>query len=202
MRIALLGVLLALVTNASADTRSASGKPHPTTAVVFVLDRSGSMQGPKLDTAKAAIRAAIVELASADEVAVVTFDSEAAVAVPLGSAAASEKRDELIAKILSGGGTNIAPALVYAHELLAPSKAKRKHVILLSDGEAPTDGLAKAVKDLRGDKATLSAIGVQGADMNLLADLAKQGQGRVYQIDDVKKLTAIMVKETQALLGP
>ena len=51
-----------------------------------------------------------------------------------------------IARLQSGGGTNIYPGLKEAFEILQGINAKVKHVILLSDGEAPTDGIAELVR--------------------------------------------------------
>ena len=54
-----------------------------------------------------------------------------------------------ISRLQSGGGTNIFPGLKEAFEILQGINAKVKHVILLSDGEAPTDGIAELVQDMR-----------------------------------------------------
>ena len=54
-----------------------------------------------------------------------------------------------IARLQSGGGTNIFPGLKEAFEILQGINAKVKHVILMTDGEAPTDGLAELVQDMR-----------------------------------------------------
>src|SRR5215510_12149291 len=62
--------LLALVADAKP-------KPRPPTSVVFVIDRSGSMQGQKLETAKEAVLAAIDALGPNDVASLVVFDSEA-----------------------------------------------------------------------------------------------------------------------------
>ena len=74
--------------------------------------------------------------------------------------------------------------------------AKVKHVILLSDGEAPYDGLVELVQDMRSARITVSVVGVTGADRNLLSMIADNGDGRLYMTDDIGALPRIFMKET------
>jgi len=173
-------------------------KKRPPTSVVFVIDRSGSMQGGKLDTAKQAVMAAIDALGPQDVASLVMFDSEATVVFrdqPKTKRAAIAK---LVADVKAGGGTNFYPGLRDAFDILRASK-KRKHVILLSDGETPSDGLAELVTDMAAAKITLSAIGVEGADRELLATLANDGGGRLWVPGDIYTLPKLFVKELSEL---
>jgi hypothetical protein len=52
-----------------------------------------------------------------------------------------------------------------------------KHVILMTDGEAPSDGIAELVQDMRASRITVSCVGVQGADRNLLVDDRRRRRG-------------------------
>ena len=61
-------------------------KEQPDVALVLVIDRSGSMQGPKLEAAKESARATAEVLSPNDYIAVVAFDSEAQVLRPPDSA--------------------------------------------------------------------------------------------------------------------
>ena len=54
-----------------------------------------------------------------------------------------------ISRLTSGGGTNIFPGLKEAYEILQGINVKGSHVILLSDGESPTDGIAELLQDMR-----------------------------------------------------
>src|SRR5690606_5885413 len=82
--------------------------------VVFVIDRSGSMDGPSLDQAKAALEAALSRLGTADQFNVITFDdkTESVFSQPV---AASTGNVALARAALAGlsarGGTEIVPAL-------------------------------------------------------------------------------------------
>ncbi len=68
-------------------------------------------------------------------------------------------------------------------------------MILLSDGEAPYEGITDLVKEMRKDKVTISTVAVEGADEVLLQDISKQGGGRFQKVTDLKTLSQTYVKE-------
>jgi Ca-activated chloride channel homolog len=164
---------------------------------LFVIDRSGSMTGSKIETVKAAVQRAISVIAPADNVGVVTFDSQARVAVPIQPVGDKENVRSQVSKITAGGGTWLLPALEKALLLLRQVNTRRRHVIVFSDGEVPDDGLLDLVTMMRKEGITVSAVGVDGAADGLFGRLAAAGGGRVYRPHDYSTIAAIFVKETQ-----
>jgi Ca-activated chloride channel family protein len=144
------------------------------------IDR-GRCRDRKQEFAKAA--AAVDALGPKDEIAIVTFDSEAA---PIA------KDLELLE---AGGGTSFLPALRVAFDVLQTSKLPIKHVIMLSDGESPSDGVSDLVAAMSDARNTITTVGVAGADRDLLTSIADGGQGRLYMVDDLKALPKVFVRE-------
>lgn len=196
MRIALaLSCLALLVTSVAADSRRTPARREPG-ALVLVVDRSGSMQGPRLEAVKAAAKAAVGAMHPDDLVSIVTFDSEANVAVQ--PVAAKQRADigKHLDGVKAGGGTNILPGLERAKQVLAGIKLTKKHVIVLSDGQAPADGIEALVTGMHEGLITVSTVALgDEADEALLDLIAKAGGGRKYKVTDLKTLSQTFVKE-------
>jgi Ca-activated chloride channel family protein len=186
MRVAICLLLVAAVA-------TAAPAKHQPGALVLVVDRSGSMQGPKLEAVKKAMHAVVDQLAADDQIEIITFDSEAAVLVPLTKP--NKALGKRIDALQSGGGTNVYPALEAAFEALHPLKLGHRHIVVLTDGELPTDGIPELMSDMRAAGITTSAVGVQGADRALLTMISDGGNGRLYMVDDVGTLPKVFTTE-------
>lgn len=196
MRIAIV-LLVAMFSIAGAD---APKQARQSSALVLVIDRSGSMQGPKLEAVKTAAAAAASALHPDDQIAIVAFDSEAQTFVKLQPSRNRAQIAKDLARLTSGGGTNVFPGLEEASDILTAVKAKTKHVILLSDGEAPTAGISELVKAMRKANVTISTVAVDGADETLLRLISTEGGGRFYKVADLKQLSQTYVKETKVAI--
>lgn len=177
-------------TEEPAKTPAAAGP----VGLVLVLDRSGSMTGEKFEQAKKACISAIGALKKDDRVAVIIFDSEARVLVELGEASRPELADT-VSKMQPGGGTHIKPALEAAASLI-PDGDLRFRIVLMSDGQAPRDGLDEVVGALRHRGITLSSVALgQEADHDLLRSLAEKGGGTFHDVSLPAELETVFVQE-------
>jgi Ca-activated chloride channel homolog len=173
-------------------------REQPTLALMLVIDKSGSMSSDdRLELVKEAARVTARTLDPSDEIGVVAFDSAPQVLVRLQPAANRLRIASAISRLTAGGGTNAVPALREAYLQLAGSKAIVKHVILLSDGESPENGLNPLLSDMREADITVSAVGVgAGAGTDFLHRVAERGRGRFFFSEDGTDVPRIFSRDT------
>jgi uncharacterized membrane protein len=174
----------------------------PSLALMLALDRSGSMSGAKLDLAKSAARATAEALQDEDRFGLVAFDNSPYLIVRLQRAGNRFRIRDAIDGLSPAGGTHIYPALDMAYQQLLAGQAKIKHVILLTDGQAPRQGIDALVRQMRKSQITVSTVGVgSDIDRNLLERIAELGGGRSYFTDRPETLPRIFVSETRMVSG-
>ncbi|MCE9544334.1 MAG: VIT and VWA domain-containing protein [Planctomycetia bacterium] len=125
---------------ASPEIEAAKASPPPKT-VMFVVDRSGSMSGKKIEQAKAALSFVLNNLQQGDLFNVVAFDTEVESFRPELQRYNDETRKAALGfvdGIYAGGGTNIDGALKTALDQLQDDK-RPNYVIFMTDGN-PTVG--------------------------------------------------------------
>jgi len=175
-------------------------RDQPTLALALVMDKSGSMSGPKIELAKEAARATAELLGPDDYLGVIGFDAVPTRVVRLQTASNRLGLMKGIGKLASGGGTAIFPALDAAYQDLAAVRARLKHVILLTDGQTQEDGIPMLVQSMHVDGITVSSIGL-GEDVNrsLMEEIARLGGGRAYFTSDPHNIPRLFMKETSAV---
>jgi Mg-chelatase subunit ChlD len=174
-------------------------RDEPEVALVIVLDKSYSMNGPVMELCKGAAQAAIDALSDEQSVGVITFNDKFGWDVTLRNV--GKNRDEIrkaVSAIEASGSTMIYPPLEQAFLALKNVKARAKHVVLLSDGRSYPDDFEGLTKRMVEAKITVSSIAVgQAADVELLANIAKWGHGRSYAVEDARDVPQIFVKEAK-----
>jgi secreted protein with Ig-like and vWFA domain len=170
--------------------------PRRPSALALVIDRSGSMTGAPIELSRKACHDAVNELDATDHVAVIAFDSQAGI-VGTGEAAHAG-----IDRIQPGGGTEIFSALERAYEVLVGIEGAQRRLLLLSDGQAPTEGIAKLVRQMRGDGIVISTVGLgDHYDRALLEAIAAEGGGRFHAVAAVETLPTVFRDEVIRLMA-
>lgn len=102
--------------------------------IVLVLDVSGSMSGtPMTETKKAATNFVNTILEEDASIGIVTYEDSAE---QLSDFSVDKNHlTRIVTDIYDGGGTNIESGLVEAKSMLDSSNAKKKIIVLMSDGE-------------------------------------------------------------------
>jgi Ca-activated chloride channel family protein len=181
-----------------------SGDPPPPpeepTALVLVLDKSRSMDGPKIAMVREAARASLASLRPIDKIGVIAFDETPQWVVPLAVASDVPRISGLINTITADGGTRIYPAVEMAFEAIKAEHVTRRHIILLTDGVSPPGNLPQLEKSAAAERITISAIGVgSDVDRSLLEELAREARGKSYFLDDPNKIPQVISGETKDL---
>ncbi len=170
-------------------------------ALVLIIDKSGSMnRDDKLNFAVAAAEKIMTTLKDNDLIAVIGFDSQPFVVVPLQTVAKSRPYfNELVERLKARGRTFLMPAMEQAERTLVDTDAPIKHVIVLSDGKVggTLDMYYSLVASMHHDLgATVSTIAIgKDADFSLLEGISKYGGGGYFQTDSAKNLPEIFVED-------
>lgn len=181
---------------------------RPPLDLAIAVDVSGSMEGDGIASVRSGLRQMLPYLAPEDRLSLVAFDDRAQVVAE----ALAPTDPALLAAIdalEASGGTDLYDGLRVALDdvLLRASPDRQRRVMLISDG-APTSGIMSHahILDLAAAYSAeglgLTTIALGDADVALLRDLAIQGGGSAYFLDDAAAIEEVFVEEAQAFLWP
>jgi Ca-activated chloride channel family protein len=180
----------------------AAPPPEKPTAVVLVLDKSGSMSGPKIEMAREAARASIRTLRPIDKIGVISFDETFNWVIPMGPAGNLEEKSDLIAQIAANGGTKIYQAVESAFEKIVTEQATHKHIILLTDGVSTPgtqEDFPRLEREALAKQITISTIGVGDyINRELLEELARKTRGKVHFVENPETIPQIINAEVRS----
>lgn len=163
----------------------------------LVIDRSGSMSGEPLYEAVRCARYIVDQLDATDLASIVVFDDRVKVLAETAPVSDRKHLHSALARIRSGGSTNLHGGWRSGMESLLPraAEAALARVILLSDGNAnvgetvETDVIAGLCDEAAKKGVTTSTYGL-GRDFNedLMVEMGKRGTGNHYYGDTAADL--------------
>jgi uncharacterized protein YegL len=147
-------------------------------SLALVLDTSGSVKGPPLDGIKKSAMEFVSLLGTLDRCAVITFNDEATLVVPI----TSDKkwlRRKIAGLQPKGRNTVLFDALDQAFLLLKEEKDKRRFVVLFSDGkdEGSRSTPNKVIKRGRKFQISVFCLGYSRVERRYLRTLERISQG-------------------------
>jgi Ca-activated chloride channel family protein len=157
--------------------------------IALVLDRSGSMDGEKMNSLKEAVGYVVDRLADSDLVSITIFDDQVETLVP---SQRVENRDEIKAKlsrVITRGGTQISDGLstglAEAKKGFGPDRISR--VLLLTDGQTwdDEDACLRLADEAGKQGVAITSIGI-GDEWNekLLLQIAERSHGNSHWIQN------------------
>ena len=179
----------------------------------LILDRSGSMQGDKLQFVKRAVAHTVRHLTPSDVVSIVAYDDEVEIVAPSFQVTPQDTKAALanVEKVWAGGKTNLSLGWFTGCDQIADHIGSGVSVIsramvltdgLANEGLTDVEMLVNQARELRVRGITTSTFGV-GYDFNqfLLQRIADAGGGHFYFIDDPEVIPAFFHGELGEMLS-
>lgn len=189
-------------------------RPRTPLAIALVLDRSGSMDGDRLEAAKAASIIAVERLHPEDVVSVIAFDDQVRVVAPPAQRARHQDLVQQMQALESGGRTNLSGGwlrgrqhMEQAHGMLGSLEGSSRRIVLLTDGHANAgitepSTLVELTRTARTMGITTTMIGVgEGYDDALLRAMADAGGGNSWYVERPDQAQDVLAEELGNLLS-
>jgi Ca-activated chloride channel family protein len=146
--------------------------------IVFVLDRSGSIQGAAIEQARKAVGACLGALDESDSFGLVAFDDQVerfGRGLVKAAKRAREKAAEFLARIDARGGTEMSSGLKAGADMLGGDleSAGGGDILLLTDGQV--SGTERIIEGARANGIRVHCLGIGSASQDrFLAQLARE----------------------------
>ncbi|MFW6292219.1 MAG: VWA domain-containing protein [Spirochaetota bacterium] len=175
----------------------------PSLAMLFVIDKSGSMGAvevsgmSKLDLVKEAVISAVEIMNPFYTTGLIAFDADFEWTVPITQAGDRQTIVRNLSRLSTGGGTILEGALREALRALREEEAAVKHLIVLSDGLTNDADFESIIAAFEEESITVSTVSIgSSSDRELLRNIAEWGGGRSYHTADSKSVPRIFAAET------
>ena len=170
----------------------------------LVLDRSGSMDGEKMDSLKEAVGYVADHLSDKDLVSVTIFDDQVESLIPNQPAKNREDIKSKLAKVIPRGGTQISDGLKtgMAEVKKGYSNDRVNRVLLLTDGQTwdDEDACLKLADEAGRQGIAITSIGI-GEEWNekLLLQIAERSHGDSHWIQNPISILDVFRQEVEGM---
>lgn len=195
------GHFVALIPSSSFKEEGAGTEKEEPRRVVFVLDRSGSMEGAPIRQARAAVNACLGALGAADGFGIVAFDDQVE-AFGAGLLDASmgnrEKARAFLERVDARGGTELAAGVSAAADMLRRSGGGGD-ILVVTDGQVA--GTADILGVARANGARIHALGIGSASQDRFLTLLARETGGVSRFVTPRERVDMSAVELFASIG-
>jgi hypothetical protein len=138
------------IVTATADDAVGGGSAGPL-VVGFIIDKSGSMAGDRIDAVRRAVGAAIGMLPGTASFFVVAFDSTAQVIVRETQATPENRSAATVAlsRLMAGGGTAMSTGLAAARAIFERAPSSIHQAVFLTDGKNESESAGNVTAQLQ-----------------------------------------------------
>ncbi|MBK5720222.1 VWA domain-containing protein [Dysgonomonas sp. Marseille-P4677] len=182
----------------------------PASNFVFLIDVSGSMEGPtRLDLVKSSLKLLVNNLRSKDRVAIVVYAGSAGEVLPSTSGENKQRIREALNDLSAGGSTAGGEGIQLAYKIAKKNfiKGGNNRIILCTDGDfnvgvSSNEGLQKLIENERKTGVFLSILGYGMGNYkdSKMQTLAQAGNGNHAYIDNLQEANKVLVNEFGATM--
>ncbi|MDR1092438.1 MAG: VWA domain-containing protein, partial [Prevotella sp.] len=190
--------------------RNIAGDNLPASNFVFLIDVSGSMEGPtRLGLVKSSLKLLVNNLREKDRVAIVVYAGAAGEVLSSTSGSNKQKIKEALENLSAGGSTAGGAGIQLAYKIAKKNfiKGGNNRIILCTDGDfnvgvSSDDGLQKLIEQERKSGVFLSILGYGMGNYKdkKMQVLAQTGNGNHAYIDNLQEANKVLVNEFGATM--
>jgi Ca-activated chloride channel homolog len=170
--------------------------------VVILIDKSSSMEGSKLKMAQKSVLAIADSLSSEDSVGVLAFDHTYRWVMPIQKVRNRRIFLQEVSNLTADGGTEIPPALSAAYHAALTSKAKYRHLVLVTDGISEEGESVSLAREASRQGIAISTVGLGSAiNRSFLEAVARASGGRSYFLASPVDLKRITLRDVRDYTG-
>ena len=173
---------------------------------IFIIDTSGSMGGPSIVEAKAALQMALEHLDPQDSFNVIEFNSVTRALWTDARQATSGNLVEakrFVDSLQATGGTEMLPALEAAFRDPSPNDSAVRQVIFMTDGQVGNEAQLFSFIRAHLGRSRLFTVGIGAApNSHFMRDAARFGRGTFTYIGDSKEVQEKMTTLFEKLESP